>query len=192
MKKLIQVALGIVTGIGGFLEIGSTTTSAQAGVAFGYQPIWALLLGMTCLIFMLEMSRRFAAVSKHTVIEGLRDRFGFGFFSIVLAGVALVVFLVLVAELGGVGLSLQLATGAGVPWWALPVAFLAWLCVWKGKLDFIEDAASVFGLVTIASPSRCTGSDRTGAQSRTAHCRHCRVPTGHITGFSGSASSARR
>ncbi len=39
MKKLVQVALGIVTGIGGFLEIGSVATSAQAGAAFGYQLI---------------------------------------------------------------------------------------------------------------------------------------------------------
>ena len=81
MKKIVQLALGIITGIGGFLEIGSVTTSAQAGAAFGYQLIWPLLLGMVCLAFLLEMSGRFAAVSSHTIIEGLRDRFGFGFFS---------------------------------------------------------------------------------------------------------------
>jgi Mn2+/Fe2+ NRAMP family transporter len=149
MKKIIQVALGIVTGIGGFLEIGSVTTAAQAGAAFGFQLIWAVLLGMLCLIFMLEMSGRFAAVSKHTVIDGLRDRFGFGFFSIVLGGVALVVLLVLVAEIGGVALSLDIATGAGVPVWALPVAFLAWLLIWKGNLDVVEDGSSILGLITL-------------------------------------------
>lgn len=149
MKKIIQVALGLVTGIGGFLEIGSVTTAAQAGAAFGFQLIWALVLGMLCLIFMLEMSGRFAAVSGHTVVEGLRDRFGFGFFSIVLTGVALVVFLVLVAEIGGVALSMQIATGAGVPVWAFPVAFFAWLLIWKGNLDVIEDGSSILGLITL-------------------------------------------
>lgn len=149
MKKIFEVGLGIVTGIGGFLEIGSVTTAAQAGAAFGFQLIWALLLGMLCLAFMLEMSGRFAAMSKHTVVEGLRDRFGFGFFSIVLAGVALVVFLVLVAEIGGVALSMKIATGVGVPWWALPVAFLAWLVIWKGKLNVIEDAPSILGLIAL-------------------------------------------
>src|ERR1019366_3714283 len=83
MKKIIQVGLGVVTGIGGFLEIGSVTTSAQAGAAFSYQLIWALVLGILCLSFLVEMSGRFAAVSKHTVVDGLRDRFGFGFFSVV-------------------------------------------------------------------------------------------------------------
>ena len=149
MKKIIQLALGLVTGIGGFLEIGSVTTAAQAGAAFGYQLIWALLLGLICLGFMLEMSGRFAAVSRHTVVEGLRDRFGFGFFFLVLSGIALVVFLVLVAEIGGVALSIQLGTGVGIPWWGIPVAFLAWLLLWKGNLDLVEDAPAILGLITI-------------------------------------------
>jgi len=149
MKKIIQLALGIVTGIGGFLEIGSVTTAVQAGAAFRYQLIWALLLGIVCLGFMLEMSGRFAAVSKHTVIDGLRDRFGFGFFSIVLSGVALVVFLVLVAEIGGVALAIEMGTGVGIPWWGMPVAFLAWLLLWKGNFDLVEDAPSILGLITL-------------------------------------------
>lgn len=149
MKKIVQLALGIVTGIGGFLEIGSVTTAAQAGSAFGFQLIWALVLGMICLGFMLEMSGRFAAVSRHTIIEALRDRFGFGFFSIVLAGVAIVVFLVLIAEIGGVALSIELVTGIGIPWWAIPVAFIAWLLLWKGNLDLVEDAPSILGLLSI-------------------------------------------
>jgi hypothetical protein len=35
MKKLGEIALGVVTSVGGFLEIGSLTTAAQAGAAFG-------------------------------------------------------------------------------------------------------------------------------------------------------------
>lgn len=149
MKKLIQVALGIVTGIGGFLEIGSVTTSAQAGAAFGYQLIWALVVGVICLSFLVEMSGRFAAVSKHTVVDGLRDRFGFGFFSIVSGSVALVVLLVLIAEIGGVALSLEMATGIGFPWWALPVALVGWLLMWKTNFDVIENGSSILGLLTL-------------------------------------------
>ena len=149
MKKIAQLALGLITGIGGFLEIGSVTTAAQAGAAFGYQLVWALVLGIICLGFMLEMSGRFSAVSRHTVIEGLRDRFGFGFFSIVLTGIALVVFLVLVAEIGGVALSIELGTGIGIPWWAIPVAFLAWFILFNGNLNVVEDAPSILGLVAI-------------------------------------------
>jgi Mn2+/Fe2+ NRAMP family transporter len=149
MKKIVQVGLGIVTGIGGFLEIGSVTTSAQAGAAFGYQLIWALVVGVICLSFLVEMSGRFAAVSKHTVVEGLRDRFGFGFFSIVLAGVALVVLLVLMAELGGVALALEMATDIGFPWWVLPVLLFGWLLVWKTNFEIIENGSSILGLITL-------------------------------------------
>ena len=150
MKKILQIALGIVTSVGGFLEIGSVTTAMQAGASFGYQLLWAILLGTICLIFLVEMSGRLAAVSKHTIVEATRERFGFPFFFIVLIGMALVSFLVLVAELGGIGLALQILTGVGFPWWAIPVSFVVWLLMWKGTFSLIENGASLLGLVTIS------------------------------------------
>ena len=150
MKKILQISLGIVTSVGGFLEIGSVTTAMQAGASFGYQLLWTLLLGTICLIFLVEMSGRLAAVSKHTIVEATRERFGFRFFFIVLVGMALVSFLVLVAELGGIGLSLQILTGIGFPWWAIPVSFAVWLMMWKGTFGLIENGASMLGLVTIS------------------------------------------
>jgi hypothetical protein len=35
-KRFLQIKLGIVTSVGGFLEIGSITTAIQAGAVFGY------------------------------------------------------------------------------------------------------------------------------------------------------------
>jgi Mn2+/Fe2+ NRAMP family transporter len=150
VKKILQITLGIVTSVGGFLEIGSVLTATQAGAAFGYQLLWAILLGTVCLIFLVEMSGRLAAVSKHTIVDATRERFGFPFFFIVLVGMVLVAFLVLIAELGGIGLSLQLLTGIGFPWWAIPVSFLVWLLMWKGTFSFIENGASLLGLITIS------------------------------------------
>jgi Mn2+/Fe2+ NRAMP family transporter len=149
MKKFLQIALGIVTSVGGFLEIGSVTTAAQAGASFGYKLLWAILLGTICLIFLVEMAGRFSAVSKHTIVDATRERFGFPFFSIVLLGMVLVAFMVLVAELGGIGLSLQILTGIGFPWWAIPVSFVVWVLMWKGTFDLIENGVSLLGLVTI-------------------------------------------
>jgi NRAMP (natural resistance-associated macrophage protein)-like metal ion transporter len=150
MKKMLQISLGIVTSVGGFLEIGSVTTAIQAGATFGYQLLWTLLLGTVCLTFLVEMSGRLAAVSKHTIVEATRERFGFPFFFTVMVGISLVAFLVLVAELGGIGLSLQILTGIGFPWWAIPVSFAVWLVMWKGSFSFIENGASLLGLVTIS------------------------------------------
>ena len=45
MKKILQLTLGIITSVGGFLEIGSVVTAAQAGANYGYKLLWAILLG---------------------------------------------------------------------------------------------------------------------------------------------------
>jgi Mn2+/Fe2+ NRAMP family transporter len=150
VKKILQLALGIITSVGGFLEIGSVTTAAQAGAQFGYQLLWAILLGTLCLIFLIEMSGRLSAVSKHTIVDAMRERFGFPFFFIVLIGMVIIAFMVLVAELGGIGFGLQILTGIGFPWWAVPVSFVVWLLMWKGTFSLIENGASLLGLVTIS------------------------------------------
>jgi Mn2+/Fe2+ NRAMP family transporter len=150
LKRFLQITLGIVTSVGGFLEIGSITTAVQAGAVFGYQLLWAILLGTICLIFLVEMSGRLSAVSKHTIVDATRDRFGFPFFAIILVGMVLVSFLVLVAEIGGIALSLQILTGIGFPWWAIPVSVGVWLLIWKGTFSLIENGVCILGLVTIS------------------------------------------
>ena len=42
MSAIVDVILGIVTSIGGFIEVGSLSTSAQAGAEFGFQLLWAI------------------------------------------------------------------------------------------------------------------------------------------------------
>ena len=149
MKKALEIALGIVTSIGGFLDVGSIATAAQAGAAFGFQLIWAIVLGTICIIFLVEMSGRLAAVSKHTLVDALRERFGVNFYLVPFATELLVDFLVLAAEIGGICLALQLITGISFYWWALPVAFVIWLLLWKETFSIIENGTSFFGLVTL-------------------------------------------
>lgn len=149
MKKALAITLGIVTGIGGFLDVGAIATAAQAGAAFGFQLIWVIVLGTICVIFLVEMSGRLAAVSKHTLVDAMRERFGVNFYVVPFTAELLVDFLVLGAEIGGVCLALQLVTGISFPWWALPVAFVLWLLLWKGTFKIIENGTSFFGLITL-------------------------------------------
>jgi NRAMP (natural resistance-associated macrophage protein)-like metal ion transporter len=149
MSKLLKVALGIFTSIGGFLEIGAIATTAQAGAAFGFQLIWAVVLGTICVIFLVEMSGRLAAVSGHTIKDALRERFGPRVFIIILVSDALINFLVLAAEIGGMSLALQLVTGISFRWWAVPVGFLTWLLLWKGSFGLIENGVSLLGMVAL-------------------------------------------
>ena len=140
--QILQVALGIVTSIGGFLEVGSIATAAQAGAAFGFQLLWPIALGTLCLIFLIEMSGRLAAVSHHPLPAAVRERFGFHFFAVPLFAETIIDFLVLASEIGGVCLGLQLLTGIHFSLWALPVAFLIWLLLWLGTFGAIEYGVS--------------------------------------------------
>jgi len=150
MKKLLEISLGIVTSIGGFLEIGSITTAAQAGAEFGFQLIWAILLGGICVIFLVEQAGRIAAISRHTIPGAIRERFGFNYFIFLLVIVGLVSLLVLASEIGGICIAIEMATGIRFWWWALPVGFVIWLLMWKGPFSLIEKGTSLLGLITVS------------------------------------------
>ena len=149
MKKWGEVALGIITSIGGFLEVGSIATSTQAGAEFGYKLAWVILLGTMSLALLMEMTGRLAAVSKRTYADLLRERFGYRFFLLPLVAVFVVSFLVLSSEIGGVAIALQMATGIRFSWWAVPIALLGWVLLWRGTFGIVEKGTALLGLVAI-------------------------------------------
>ncbi|PYS46664.1 MAG: hypothetical protein DMF68_18535, partial [Acidobacteria bacterium] len=124
-------------------------TAAQGGAAFRFQLIWAIALGGLCLIFLVEQSGRLSAVSRHTIPDAIRERFGFSYYIFLLIVIALVMLLVLGAEIGGICVALEFVTGIGFQWWAVPVAILLWLIIWKGTFSLIENGVSLLGLVTV-------------------------------------------
>src|SRR3982751_7012024 len=111
MKKVLEIDLGFVTSVGGFLEIGSIATAAQAGADFFFQLIWAIVLGGLCIIFLVEQAGRFAAVSGRTIPDAIRERFGFNYFAFLYLVLGLVSLLVLSGEIGGGFRSPQRANG---------------------------------------------------------------------------------
>jgi Mn2+/Fe2+ NRAMP family transporter len=149
MGKVLEIALGVVTSVGGFLEIGSIATAAQAGALFGFQLVWAVLLGGICIAVLVEQAGRLAAVSGHTVAGAIRERFGYPYFLALLVVLGVVTLLVLWAELGGVCVALEFVTGIGFQWWVAPVALLTWCLLWFGNFTVIEQGTSLLGLVTL-------------------------------------------
>lgn len=149
-KKIFEIALGIATSVGGFLDVGSIATSAQAGAEYRYQLLWAVAAGTVCLIFLTEMSGRLSAVSGHTLVDALRDRFGAKVYTWILVGIGGTSLLVLAAELGGTCLALQLATGVSFQWWAVPVAIITWVFLWRATFGLIDNGIALLSLVTLA------------------------------------------
>ena len=76
MKKFFAVALGILTAIGGFVDIGDLVTNAQVGARFGLSLGWVVLLGVLGICVFAEMSGRVAAVSGRATFDIVRERLG--------------------------------------------------------------------------------------------------------------------
>ena len=142
MKKAMQLALGILTAVGGFFDVGNIATCAQAGAEFRFQLIWSMILATIVVIFLVEMSGRFAAVSKKALPDAIREHFGFGMWLVPFIILTVVHLLVLAAEIGGVCFALHLLTGLPIQLFALPVALLIWLFLWRSTFNAIENSTS--------------------------------------------------
>jgi Mn2+/Fe2+ NRAMP family transporter len=150
MKKAVEITLGVVTSIGGFIDAGALATSLQAGARFRYSLLWATLLGTVCAIFLIEMSGRLAAVTKHPLRELIHKRFGFRFSAALLVSGLILNVLVIAAEIGGMSIALELATQRSFRLWAIPVTLVACALLWFLTFGVIEKAVSFAGLVTVA------------------------------------------
>jgi Mn2+/Fe2+ NRAMP family transporter len=150
MSAIVDLVLGIVTSIGGFVEVGSISTAAQAGSEFGFQLLWAIAAATVMLAMLVEMSGRLAAVSKRSLAAAVRERFGIHFQIVPLTAELLIDVLLLAAEIGGVAIAVRLLTGIGFQWWILPIGVVVWLVLWLSGFAVIEYGLGLLGLVTLA------------------------------------------
>jgi Mn2+/Fe2+ NRAMP family transporter len=149
MSAIVDVILGIVTSIGGFIEVGSVSTSAQAGAEFGFQLLWAIALATIMLAVMIEMSGRLAAVSRRTIDAAVRERFGISFQWVPLAAELCIDTLLFTAEIGGAAIAVKLVTGVGFLWWIVPIGIVVWLVLAMAGFSIIEYGFGLLGLVTL-------------------------------------------
>jgi Mn2+/Fe2+ NRAMP family transporter len=139
---------GILTAIGGYVDVGAIATAGEAGSIFGFGLIWAVVLGTACIIFLVEMVGRMAAVRDKTYADILREKFGIKFALLPLASELVANVLILAAEIGGAAFALYLVTGISFQVWTLVVAFLLWILLWQANFSIIEDGTGVLGLIT--------------------------------------------
>ncbi len=149
MSALVDLLLGIVTSIGGFVEVGSVSTAAQAGAEFGFSLLWAIAVAAFMIAMLTEMSGRLAIVSRRTLAAAIRERFGIHFQLVPLCAELTVDALLLAAELGGVAIALKLMTGIGLIWWIVPVGVLVFTILWLSNFSVIENGLGLLGLVTV-------------------------------------------
>ena len=146
MKRLLGVALGILTAIGGFVDIGDLVTNAVVGSRFGMSLTWVVLVGVVGICLFANMSGRVAAVSGRATFEVIRERLGPRAGLANLGASFLINVMTVTAEIGGIALALQLASGVSYMLW-VPFALLAvWLVVWRVKFSIMENVTGLVGL----------------------------------------------
>jgi Mn2+/Fe2+ NRAMP family transporter len=150
MKRLLGVALGILTAIGGFVDIGDLVTNALVGSRFGLSLVWATALGVVGICLYAEMSGRIAAVTKRGTFDLVRERLGPRAGLANLTASFLITLLTFGAEIGGVALSLELATSVNYLLFVPVVGFVMWLVIWRVKFSVLENSFGLLGLALIA------------------------------------------
>jgi Mn2+/Fe2+ NRAMP family transporter len=149
MKRLFAVALGVLTAIGGFVDIGDLVTNAQVGARFGLSLAWVVLVGVLGICVFAEMSGRVAAVSGRAVFDLVRERLGPRMGLVNLVGSMAVTLLTFVAEIGGVALSLELVSSVNEVLLVPFIAFLVWAVLWRARFSVMENVLGLLGLALI-------------------------------------------
>ncbi|MFF2317479.1 Nramp family divalent metal transporter [Arthrobacter sp. NPDC058097] len=149
MKRLLGVALGILTAIGGFVDIGDLVTNAVVGSRFGMSLVWVVAVGVVGICVFANMSGRVAAASGRATFEVIRERLGPRAGLANLSASFLINLMTVTAEIGGIALALQLASSVNYLLWIPLAAVAVWLVIWRVKFSIMENVTGLLGLTLI-------------------------------------------
>lgn len=149
MKKFLSLALGILTAIGGFVDIGDLVVNAQVGSRFGLSMGLVVAVGVLGICVFAEMSGRVAVCSGRPTFDLVRERLGPRVGLANLVASLIVTALTFVAEIGGVALALALVSSVSDVLLVPVVGLLVWLVLWRAKFSLMENVLGLLGLALI-------------------------------------------
>jgi manganese transport protein len=149
VNRAFAFTLGTLTAIGGFIDIGDLVADAQIGARFGLRLTWVTILSVIGIMCFAEMAGRVALQTQRPALELARSRLGPRFALFALAGSLLATGLLVMAELGGVALALQLASGINYLLWVPLAALLVLLVFWRLPFETMERLYGTLGLTML-------------------------------------------
>jgi Mn2+/Fe2+ NRAMP family transporter len=149
MSQLLELFLGVMTALGGFVDIGELVFAVSAGAHFGYLLLWAVVLGTIGIALFAEMSGRMAAVLKEPTFNIVRDRYGFARGLAVLAASNIVNVLTCAAEIGGIAILLQILLPVDFRLMLLAAALVLLVSTYVLKFKWIERVYGLLGLMLL-------------------------------------------
>ena len=151
MKRLLSLALGIVTAVGGFVDMGGIITSTQAGAQYRFGLIWTLIPGIIGFAVYADMSGRVAVASGRALFDVIRDRLGARLALLPLVSSAILQIMTLFVELAGMTLVLEAASSLSYLWWIPVAVILMGLILWKVSFEVMDNGAALLGLAMLVA-----------------------------------------
>jgi manganese transport protein len=145
----LELTLGVMTAVGGFVDISELVFAAKAGSMFGYALIWVFAFATIGIMVFSEMSGRVAAVAKQPVFNLMRHRLGLKLGLVTLAASLFSTLITCAAEVGGMGLILYYLTGAPYLLMAVMSVIVLGASMWILPFKWIERIYGLLGLLMI-------------------------------------------
>ena len=142
----LELTLGIMTAVGGFVDISELVFAAKAGSTFGYALIWVFAVGTIGIIVFSEMSGRVAIAAKQPVFNLMRHRLGLKLGLVTLVASVISNLITCAAEVGGVALILNYLSGAPYLLMAATMTIVMIVSIWVLPFDWIERVYGLLGL----------------------------------------------
>lgn len=149
MKKILGITLGIMTALGGFVDLGQIVFTTQAGALFGYELVWAIVLGAAAIIVYMEMCGRVAVVAKEPVFAVVRTCLGFRLGLLTLIASNLLNLITCAAELGGMAIVIHLLSGWPEKAALVAAALILIALILLLRFQWIERIFGISGLLMI-------------------------------------------
>jgi Mn2+/Fe2+ NRAMP family transporter len=145
----LELTLGVMTAVGGFVDISELVFAAQAGSIFGYALIWVFAFSTVGIMAFGEMSGRVAAVAKQPVFNLMRHRLGLKLGLLTLFASLVSTLITCAAEVGGMGLILNYLTGAPYLLMAALSVLVLMASMWILPFKWIERIYGLLGLMML-------------------------------------------
>jgi manganese transport protein len=144
--RLSSLSLGIITAVGGFVDMGELVTCSQAGAQYRFALLWTVTVGVLGIMIFIDTAGRVAITSGRAIFDVIRERLGYrvGIISLVVA--LLVNVLTLVIEISGMALVIEIITRVSYLWWIPVAALLVGVVLWFSSFEVVENGASLLGL----------------------------------------------
>jgi manganese transport protein len=149
VKRLLAITLGILTAIGGFVDIGDLVANAETGARFGMRLAWVVPLGVVGIVVYADMAGRVAAVTGRPVFDLVRERLGPRVGLLNLLASFFINLLTLTAELAGVAIAMSMVAGVHYALLVPLAGLLVWLVIWRMPFERMEELFGLLGLALV-------------------------------------------